>query len=410
MLLRLLAAMLRREWRPELLVFQPTPYCNINCDYCYLSDRDNRAVMNEAVVDAICQKILSRISRDAAPSIVWHAGEPTVVPLSWYNYSYRRFRSVAPDATKFSIQTNGLALSEEWIRFLRDSGTRVSISLDGPERFHDARRKTRSGKGTWSLVTKTLERLRAAHLAPNVITVLHPNSLAAAQEFYEFYRDNGITHVSFSIDETCGANPASSFDTPERSFERHDPKTAIAAFFVELLTRAHAERYPLHVRDIERISGIVTGSIDRRNEQTEAWQIVVVAANGDISTFSPEFMELKSPAHNNFCFGNILSEDAEDIAARDLLRAVQQEVRQGVELCRSRCRYFPICGGGSPSSKMAEHGSISSSETAFCRLSIQTAADALLEFLGQQNPRLRLNDAWDQFSVVKTISTPLNVH
>jgi len=31
--------------RLQLLVIQPTPFCNIDCRYCYLPDRSNKAIV-----------------------------------------------------------------------------------------------------------------------------------------------------------------------------------------------------------------------------------------------------------------------------------------------------------------------------------------------------------------------------
>jgi uncharacterized protein len=361
-------------WRPRLLILQPTPYCNINCQYCYLGNRNDRRLMSPAVIDAICDKIFSRIAPDAAPTVVWHAGEPTVAPLTWYEHAYRKLRAVAPRATTFSIQSNGVAMSDDWLDFLRETDTRVGLSIDGPQRFHDARRKTRKGGGTWVLAMKTLRRLQAAGFNPGVISVLHPDFLPMADEFYEFYRSNDITEVSFSIDEAEGANSASSFDG-------HDHKSAMVGFLVRLLSRAFADEYPLHVREIERISHVLSGDADQENEQLEAWQTVVVAANGDVTSFSPEFMELASTRHNNFCFGNILQSDFAGLVESELVKLTQAEIRQGVEICRASCRYFAVCRGGAPANKMTENKSLASGETSFCRLSIQAAADALIQFL-----------------------------
>jgi uncharacterized protein len=330
--------------------------------------------MSNEVVDAICETILANISSNAAPTIVWHAGEPTVVPLEWYRRSYERLKAAAPHSATFRIQSNGIAMSDEWIDFLRETGTRIGLSIDGPQRFHDARRRTRNGVGTWTLVMKSLRRLHWCGVHPNVISVLHPECLSAADEFYAFYRDNNITDVSFSIDETQGANLNSSFDE-----QNHKP--AITAFLVELLERAFADKYPLRIRDIERISDILTGNALMENEQLEAWQVVVVAANGDVTTFSPEFMELTSRAHNNFCFGNILTDDVHEIFKSALVSLTQAEIRQGIEICRSSCDYFHVCGGGAPANKISENGALASGETVFCRHSIQSAADALIKFL-----------------------------
>src|SRR4051794_3940263 len=88
-------------WRPRLIVLQPTPYCNISCDYCYLRNRDDRRLMTPAVVNAIRDKLFSRMAADSSPRVVWHAGEPTVVPLAWYESAYEILRPVAPSATVF---------------------------------------------------------------------------------------------------------------------------------------------------------------------------------------------------------------------------------------------------------------------------------------------------------------------
>src|SRR5215813_11287333 len=135
------------------------------------------------VVDAIRDKLFRHLAPDASPRIVWHAGEPTAAPLAWYERAYDKLRPLAPNATTFAIQSNGIAISQAWIDFLHATQTQVGLSIDGPQRFHDARRKTRAGTGTWSLAVGNLRRLQAAGLRPHLISVLHPACLAAAEEF-----------------------------------------------------------------------------------------------------------------------------------------------------------------------------------------------------------------------------------
>jgi uncharacterized protein len=366
-------------WRPRLIVLQPTPYCNINCDYCYLRNRDDRTVMAPAVLDAIKNKILPRLAPDAAPTIVWHAGEPTVVPVAWYEHAYAVLRPSVPAGATFSLQSNGVSLSDAWIDFLKRSDTHIGLSIDGPQRFHDLRRKTRAGGPTWSLVTRNLRRLQASGIYPNVISVLHPSALTAAEEFYRFYREHNIEQVSFSIDEAEGANATSSFDGCG--------KDRVVDFLREILHLAYRDGYALHIREIERIAHRLAAGGASDNEQVEPLQVIVVAANGDVTSFSPEFMELKSPAHNNFCFGNILRDEFDEIARHAAFVLTREEVRAGVEACRRDCRYFGVCGGGAPANKMVENGSLASGETVYCRLSIQSAADALIGFLSDTAKR-----------------------
>ena len=108
---------------------------------------------------------------------------------------------------------------------------------------------------------------------------------------------------------------------------------------------------------------------------------LAVAANGDVTSFSPEFMEMKLPTYNNFCFGNILEDRFDDLIDNAVFKRTRDEIHRGVEICRGSCRYFGLCGGGAPVNKMFENKSLETGETSFCRLSIQSAADALINFL-----------------------------
>ena len=361
---------------PRLIILQPTPYCNINCSYCYLGDRNSRRLMSPQVVEAVREKIFSRLPGGAAPDVVWHAGEPTTAPIQWYEHAHARLSDGCLASPRFAMQSNGIAIDDRWIDLLRRTNTNISLSIDGPQRFHDQRRRTRSGKPTWGLAMRGLRRLQEAGFDPSVITVLSPGGLAAGEEYYGFYRDNGVTQISFSIDEFEGANRRS-------SFAGCDYKPAVSAFILNVMECAYRDGYPLHIREVERIAHILTGNAISPNEQVEPWAAVVVAADGSVSTFSPEFMEVSAPSYGDFRFGNILTDDLDEAARRPAFERCAEDVAAGVSACRSTCRYFAVCGGGSPVNKYCETGNLRGAETQFCRLSTQTCADALLAFIGR---------------------------
>jgi uncharacterized protein len=361
---------------PRLLVLQPTPYCNIDCSYCYLRQRDDRRLMGAEVVEAVRAKIVAAMPADSEPVIVWHAGEPTTAPIRWYEHAHERLAPVAPTRASFAMQSNGIAIDGRWVELFRRTNTHVSLSIDGPQRLHDQRRRTRNGAPTWQLAMRGLKRLQDAGLEPKVITVLHPDGLDCAAEYYRFYRDNAVTNVSFSIDEQEGANARSSFGG-------QDHKSRVTAFLVDVMQLALRDGFPLHIREVERIAQILAGMTTVENELVEPWAVIVVAADGAVSTFSPELMEAQAASYNNFVFGNILDEDFEQFASDECFRRSQREVAAGVAACKATCRYFSVCGGGSPVNKLCEKGDLSAAETEYCRLSIQSPADALLELLAR---------------------------
>jgi uncharacterized protein len=362
---------------PRLIILQPTPYCNINCTYCYLGHRDDRRTMSDDVVAAVGDKVLRRLAPDSAPAVVWHAGEPTAVPIAWYERAYASLEPACPPRTSFAMQSNGIAIDARWIDLFRRTNTNVSLSIDGPARFHDARRRTRNGKPTWSLAMRGLERLQEAGFDPRVISVLHPDGLDCVEDYYRFYRDHGVTQVSFSIDELEGANRAS-------SFRGRDYKPLITRFLVEMMERAYRDGYPLHIREVERIALSLVGVEMAGNEQVEPWAAIVVAVDGKVSTFSPEFMEATAPAYGDFVFGNILDGGLDDFSRTDAFGRASRDVAAGIAACKASCRYFAVCGGGSPVNKFCERGDLGVTETEFCRLTTQSAADALTAFLARR--------------------------
>jgi uncharacterized protein len=55
-------------------------------------------------------------------------------------------------------------------------------------------------------------------------------------------------------------------------------------------------------------------------------------------------------------------------------------------MCRERCEYFSVCGGGEPVNKLAENGSFASRETTYCRLTKMRATDLVLDALERVRP------------------------
>jgi uncharacterized protein len=109
-----------------------------------------------------------------------------------------------------------------------------------------------------------------------------------------------------------------------------------------------------------------------------------VDARGQVSTFDPELLSVKTAEYGDFSFGNVLVDSLEALAATDKFRRVAAEIRAGVELCRGSCEHFGLCGGGTGSNKYWEHGRFDCTQTQHCRYRIQLVADVVLEGLEQE--------------------------
>src|SRR5262249_22206487 len=134
----------------ELLVLQPTPFCNINCSYCYLPNRQSTKRMSADTLARIFQWVFdSGLAREPF-TLLWHAGEPLVLPVSFYEAAGELLRrhNVANVPVLQSFQTNATLLDAAWCAFLRGPDIHLGVSVDGPDFLHDRHRRTRQGRGT----------------------------------------------------------------------------------------------------------------------------------------------------------------------------------------------------------------------------------------------------------------------
>lgn len=178
----------------ELLIFQGTPFCNIDCKYCYLPDRLNTSKMSLDIVRGAVKKLVAEevIREDFA--VLWHAGEPLVLPVAYYEQAISSIREEVPEHIQvlFSFQTNGILLTDDWCRFFLNHSTELGISIDGPEFIHDRNRITRSGKGTFKKVMKAIELVKSYGMPLHVISVLTDFSCNYPEELFAFYKEIGV--------------------------------------------------------------------------------------------------------------------------------------------------------------------------------------------------------------------------
>src|SRR5258708_28330732 len=118
----------------ELLVLQPTPFCNLDCSYCYLPDRQSTRQMSAEVLEQTFEWAFSSGLVRAPFTLLWHAGEPLVMPVSFYEGALvlleKHNRCGVP--VQQSFQTNGTLIDEAWGDFVLARAAPLGASADGP--------------------------------------------------------------------------------------------------------------------------------------------------------------------------------------------------------------------------------------------------------------------------------------
>ncbi len=368
----------------RLLVVQPTPFCNLDCDYCYLPSRDDRSRLPLEILDAALDRVLESPFFEGGFTLLWHAGEPLTMPISFYDAASERIdqalkrHDLPPGTIVQSLQTNAVVIDDAWCDCFERNGIHVGVSMDGPAALHDAHRRTRTGLPTHGAVMRGIAALQRRSIPFQVICVLTADALDQADALYDFFTGSGITSVGFNMEETEGENLRS-------TLERPDSERRYSAFMERFWQRIRAEPDRLELREFVGITSLVCGEV--RLEATDMntpFAIVNVDARGNFSTFDPELLAVTTARYGDFVFGNVLEGSLEASMATDKFQLVRGEIEAGVQLCRHECAYFGLCGGGAGSNKYWEHGRFDGSLTEACRYRIQLVADVVLSGMEQE--------------------------
>ncbi len=361
--------------RIDVVVVQPTPFCNINCTYCYLPSRNDRTVIEQSTVHNLFAKLFASGWANQTVNVIWHAGEPLVVPIKVYRAAFETIERLRPEhrCIVHSFQTNGMLITPAWCDFFTEWKVDVGISIDGPKHLHDRMRVTRSGRGTYDKTIAGIRRLQQRGIPFHTISVLSRESLDAADAMYEFFVAEGIENVCFNVEESEGQHVSDMLAV-------EDVRARFHRFLGRFWQLARASDRVKFVREVDTMITAIFRSNDApfRNQQVEALAMLNVDCLGNVSTFSPELLGYKNAAYNDFIIGNINTDSMQQLIDSRALAAMQRDIDAGVAACRASCEYFSVCGGGAPMNKLSENGSFCSTRTTFCSLIQMAAADLVL--------------------------------
>jgi uncharacterized protein len=357
------------------IVLQASPFCNIDCNYCYLSNRSDKTRMGVDRVGAIFAALAENLELADELAIVWHSGEPLVLGPQYYLSAIAAIRDSLPSRidVEFDIQTNGTLLTHRWRSVYGRPDVSIGLSLDGPREIHDRARRYRDGRGSFDGALAALHLLQEEGCEPSVIAVLDFDFLSEPERYYDFFREEGVRYLSFNIPECEGVN--------ERKVE-HDlrRRNEFAAFMRYFHRRNEREGRPFsltHIDAMARNLRVRHARMPRSQEQSPL-SIITVGVDGRFSTFSPELLGFQHPVHGDFRVGSAYPQFSLDIEKLD---AMTREIEAGLGRCESECKYFSVCGGGHPSAKYFDAGNFAATEHTSCLVNTRWLAEAISEEL-----------------------------
>ena len=368
-----------------LVVVQSTSLCNLDCDYCYLPDRQRRRIFDLELLPLLLERILESPFCGPHISLVWHAGEPLTLPCSYYDKAtaiidgWLEEHGAGGVVIEQHVQTNGTLINDDWCACFRRNRIVVGVSVDGPQEIHDAHRRFRNGRGSHALAQQGIETLRRHGIPFHVIAVVTAAAMEQPEAMYHFFRNNGISAVGFNVEEQEGVHTSSSMQGREREQQYRQ-------FLDTFWLLSEADGHPVQLREFEQVIALIQRNQRlNQNELNRPFSILSVDWQGNFSTFDPELLSVSSDRYGSFNLGNLRTTSLEQAACSERFQELWGDVVSGMERCQQDCDYFGLCGGGMGSNKFWEHGTLDCSETSACRFKTMIPVEVLLNRL-EANP------------------------
>lgn len=176
-------------------VIKTSKLCNLRCKYCYewehLSDptRMSESVWRDALVAIRDYADLTtrRCGYDIPVDIIWHGGEPTLLPREYFERVFALQREVFPSdwlqsrRVRNVLQTNLYSVRDEHLDVFAEHDVELGISVD----FAEGVRLTAGGKRTEAAVRSNIRRLQDRGLPFSIITVLAGHTVSQIQRVFE---------------------------------------------------------------------------------------------------------------------------------------------------------------------------------------------------------------------------------
>ena len=323
----------------DMLIKPASGLCNMRCKYCFYADvTDNRAIKSYGIMSEETQRILVEKAlayADGYCHFAFQGGEPTLAGLDFFRRQVELQKQYNQKGVSVSnsIQTNGLAIDDEWAKFLAENHFLVGLSLDGPREIHDALRQDAKGEGTFDRVMETVKLFRRYKVDFNILTVVSKTVAQNAKKVYSFFRSCNFKYLQFI---EC-LDPFDASSTPY-SLTPEDYERFLKVTFDEY----YRDFQRGHYTSVRTFDNYIMMLMGKRPESCGMSGVCtaynLVEANGNV--YPCDFYVL-----DKYLLGNLHTHSFGDFTTSKTAEDFVKESLHVASDCR-RCKWYRICHGG----------------------------------------------------------------
>jgi uncharacterized protein len=318
-----------------------TAKCNLNCVYCFEEGVDRSVSMSPAIVEATIMWMKKYVIENGPFGQIHmglFGGEP-LIDVKTAHYIIDAMRDFARSRNMelaFDLTTNGVLMKKNVIEGLVEKGLQsIQITLDGPPRIHDARRKFRNGEGTFEIILENLkDAAEIEELALSVEVNIDRQNIEHFGELLSILADNGLKdRIRLSPEPTLETQAC--IGRKEHHCSRHVLKGSdLINAFKKVMEEV--SRHGFHTPEIVGVS----------------YPCIFVEQHHYVIDFHGDIYRCSFTIGNrDFIVGNVTSgfnwKNQDMLSSRNVIKNCMEK----------KCGFVPICGGGCRYEAWANTGS-----------------------------------------------------
>lgn len=196
---------------PSNVYIIPSLECNFRCKVCIIYDRSQKkhgvSKMTLSVFNRQLKYLLKQLPGKEGYDVTFtfYGGEP-LLNKSLVEYAARRIRRLQDEGAfgrmnvRLSLVTNGSLLNRAIVNAIKKYDISVGVSMDGIWESNDARRKFKSGKGTFASIMRGIDLLQAQNVKYGLSWTIGPDNIAKTPKDLEWISEHlGKPRISFNF-------------------------------------------------------------------------------------------------------------------------------------------------------------------------------------------------------------------
>ena len=320
-------------------VFVPTYYCNLSCTYCF---ENNLNQDNIIFSDAILKKafeIIKKINPNNNYKIELYGGEPLLPKTKKIINKIISFSLISD--SKVTIISNGIYIKKfiSLLLQIHNNIEMIQVTLDGIKDINDSRRKFKSGKGTFLIISKNISTLLENGINVCLRVNIDNSNIDYIVDFYNYLLKTGwLKKSNFDVKLSLVADHRSSVYKNNIVTEEELLKKLINLYDrfpqLEKTFKYYAFKQVRNIINI--LEGAPNNSPRFFNCEANILEYIIFCPDGYLYT-CPE-----SIGNKEFAIGMFYPEFS--FFKDNKIKWISRNI-YSIKKCSS-CSFSPICGGG----------------------------------------------------------------